>query len=71
MATTTKKKTVILRALRTASAVAVAGFVGWLSGPDVTELLGAQNAVLLAAVATPLLVALEKALRYGKDPGES
>lgn len=66
-----KKRTIILRALRTAGATAIAGLIGWLAGPDVAELVGTEQAVLLAAVLTPLLAAAEKYLRYGSDPGET
>lgn len=66
-----KTKTILLRFLRVGAAGVVAYVIAWLAGPDVTELLGAERAVLLAAVLTPLLAALEKALRYGADPGEA
>jgi hypothetical protein len=37
----------------------------------VSEIIGnGEYAVLLAAVLTPIFAALEKAIRYGNDPGE-
>lgn len=72
MAATSKRKTVLLRLVRTAGATLVAFVIAWLAGPDVADVVGStQNAVLLAAVLTPLLAAAEKALRYGGDPGET
>lgn len=69
---TSKRKTVLLRAVRSAAAVSISGFIAWLAGPDVADLIGStSNAVLLAAVLTPILTAAEKALRYGNDPGEA
>lgn len=67
-----KRKTVLLRALRVAGAGAVAWLIAWLAGPDVADVVGSsQNAVLLAAVLTPILAAVEKWIRFGGDPGES
>ena len=66
-----KRKTVLLRAARTAGASALAWLTAWIAGPDVSEIIGnGEYAVLLAAVLTPIFAALEKAIRYGNDPGE-
>jgi len=71
MALSDKVKTILFRAVRSAAAVAVAGIIGWLAGPDFAELVGTEYAVLVAAVLTPLLLALDKWIRYGSDPGEA
>lgn len=43
------------------AAGAVAAAIGWLSGPDVADLVGQQGSVILAAVLVPILSGLEKA----------
>lgn len=57
--------TVRLAALKRFGKVVAAGVVaaaiGFVAGPDFANVVGTQNAVLLAAVLTPVLSALEKA----------
>lgn len=62
MNTPSKREQAILRLLKVAAAGAVAVVVGWLAGPNVADVVGTQNAVLVAAVLTPLFSALEKFL---------
>lgn len=57
-----KRKQALLRFVKIAVAAAVAAAIGWLAGPNVADVVGTQNAVLVAAVLTPLLSALEKFL---------
>ena len=70
MSAPSKMKVILMRALRTGIAIAISGVIAWLAGPEVADLVGTERAVLLAAVLTPMLVATEKWLRYGSDPGE-
>ena len=49
------------RFLKVVAAGAVAAAIGWLSGPDVADLVGQQGAVILAAILVPILSGLEKA----------
>jgi hypothetical protein len=49
------------RLAKVAAAGLVAAVIGWLSGPDVADLVGEQGAVIIAAVLVPILSGLEKA----------
>ena len=71
MTLTTKWKTVILRGIRSAAAVAVASLAAYVTGPEVTALIPAGYQFLVVGAVVPSLLALEKWLRYGGDPGES
>lgn len=51
------------RLARAVGATAIAALIGFLTGPEVAELIPAQYAVLVSAVLMPLLLAAEKALR--------
>lgn len=70
MALSPKVVTVLKRSARALGAVLVGFLVAWLAGPDVTELVGSDTQALVVAVVTPLLLAADKWLRYGSDPGE-
>ena len=62
-------KAVLLRAARSAAAVAVAALAGWLAGPDVTSIVGSTGALVISGVAIPALLTLDKWLR-GPDGAE-
>lgn len=67
-----KKKTVLLRFARTMGATMLGLLAAWLSGPDGLSLVKdpvAQS--FIVAVIVPTLVAANKAIRYGSEPGES
>lgn len=67
---TNKRKTVLMRGLRSLAAVVVAGIAGWLVGPEAVDVVGAQTQGILVAVLVPALLMLDKYLRYGADSGE-
>ena len=67
---TLKRKTILLRLLRTAGAAVVAWALNWLASGGLVDFIPAGNAALVVVVLTPILTALEKYLRYGSDPGE-
>ena len=64
---TQKRKTIALRFIRSLAAVVVTSLAAWLAGPDAAELVGAQVQGLIIAFGVPMLVALDKWLRYGQD----
>lgn len=57
------RKRILRRLARAAAATVIGGLVGFLSGPDVVELIPAPYNALLSAVLIPLLMAADKALR--------
>jgi hypothetical protein len=67
---TAKTKTVLLRFARTLGALGVAALITWVSSPDVLSIVPSGYQWVVLAVVTPALVAAEKWLRYGADPGE-
>jgi len=67
---TSKIQTVVLRGARAAAAVAVASVAAYVTGPEVTALIPGGYQFLVVGAAVPALLALEKWLRYGSDPGE-
>lgn len=67
---TARRKTALLRGIRAVAAVAVASVVAYLSGPHGTELVSASQAHLIQACVIPVLLAVDKFLRYGSDEGE-
>jgi hypothetical protein len=67
-----RRKTVLMRALRTAGATFIGFLAAWLAGPEAADLVESEQAqTLIAMVVVPTLVALDKMLRYGSDAGES
>lgn len=60
---TASRQRILRRLLRSAAATAIAGLVGFLSGPDMVELIPAPYNALAAAVLIPLLMAADKAMR--------
>lgn len=68
---TSKQKTLTLRMARTLAATLMGLLAAWVSGPEVLNLVdgaAAQSFVLMVVV--PMLTSLDKALRWGNDPGE-
>ena len=59
---TLKLKQAGLRLLKVVGAAVMAGLIAFLSGPDVANVFGDQMALLLVAVLTPVLSAVEKYL---------
>lgn len=57
-----KAKAALIRFAKVLAAGAVASTLAFIAGPDLVNVVGTTNAVLLAAVLTPILSALEKAL---------
>jgi hypothetical protein len=53
----------VKRGLRTFGALAIAFVLSYIAGPDGADLLGDNQAVFVAVV-TPLLTAVDKAIRY-------
>jgi len=68
---TNKTKTVLLRFARVTTATAVASIAGFIAGPDVLSWVPGGYQFLVTGALVPALVAFEKRLRYGSDPGES
>lgn len=66
-----KRMTVLLRFMRTLGA-SILGFIAvWAAGPDALSLVtDPLHQTILLSVVVPMLVAAEKALRYGDDQGE-
>lgn len=60
---TSSRKRILRRLARSAAATVIAGLVGFLSGPDVVELIPGPYNALAAAVLIPLLMAADKAVR--------
>ncbi len=60
---TSSRKRILTRLVRSAAATAIAGAVGFLSGPDVAEIVPAPYNALLSAVLLPLFMAADKWLR--------
>lgn len=48
------------RLVKVAAAGAIAAAVGWIASPELAGVVGTQNAVIIAAVLTPILSGLEK-----------
>ena len=48
------------RLVKVAIAAVLAAIVGWFASPEFADVVGTQNAVLLAALLTPILSGLEK-----------
>lgn len=67
---THRQKTVLLRFGRTLAAAVVAAVVAWLASPEVADVIPKAYIPLVTVALTPMLTALEKSLRYGKEPGE-
>lgn len=65
-----KFKTVLLRFVRGVGGVAVAFSASYVVSEDVLGLVPDQYDWLFIGVLAPALIALEKYLRYGSDPGE-
>ena len=68
---THKNRTVLLRFARTMGATVLGLLAAWISGPNGLSLV--KDPVMqsfIVAVVAPTLVAANKALRYGSDPGE-
>ncbi len=66
-----KTKTVLLRVLRALGATVIASVAAFLAGPDVAEIVPGGYQFLVTGITVPLLLGLEKYLRYGGDPGEA
>lgn len=66
----TKAKTVLIRGLRIVAFTVVGAVIGYLSGPEVSDLVPAGYQFLITGAVIPALAALDKYLRYGNDPGE-
>lgn len=60
---TESRKRILRRLARTAAATAVAAAIGFVSGPDMVELVPAPYNALVSAVLIPLFMAADKALR--------
>lgn len=68
---TTKTKTVLLRAARSLGAVAAAFTLKEVASPDILNIVGSHNSWIITVAVVPGLLAAEKWLRYGSDPGET
>ena len=62
---TENTKTVLLRFVRSSAAVALAGLIGFIASPAALDIVGDKYAVLITAVAIPVLTAADKWLRGG------
>lgn len=60
MADNTKRYDALARFGKVLAAGALASAIAWVAGPDFANVVGTTNAVLLAAVLTPILSAAEK-----------
>lgn len=67
---TAKTKVVLLRLARSAAAAGVGVLAGFVAGPDIAGIVGEGNMWIVTGVVTPALIALDKFVRYGNDPGE-
>lgn len=68
---THKRKTVLLRLVRTLAATLAGLLAAWLSGPEALGLISdPASQSFVVAVVVPTLVAIDKMLRYGSDDGE-
>ena len=63
-------KTVLLRLSRVATASAIGAASSYILSPAVLDYIPTQFSTLLVATLPALVVAAEKWLRYGSDPGE-
>ena len=57
------RRRILRRLIRSAAATAIAGAIGFLSGPDAAALIPAPYNALASAALIPLLMAADKALR--------
>src|SRR5688572_7412653 len=72
MALNKKQMVVIKRGLRALGAVVISAVLTWLAGPEAADLVsGFEQQALVLAVLTSLLQMVDKALRYGSEPGEN
>lgn len=68
---THKRKTVLLRWLRTLGATITANMLLVVSNPDALQAMQEDwHAFVIANLLIPTLTAMEKYLRYGAEPGE-
>lgn len=67
---TEKTKTVVLRFVRGTAALVVAALAAWVVSPDVLDIVPDAYDWIVVGVVAPGLLAIDKALRYGSDPGE-
>ena len=56
-----KLELALRRFAKVAAAALLAALVGWLASPDVADIVGTQNAVLISGILVPILSGLEKA----------
>lgn len=69
--TPTKRGTIAMRFARTLAATVIGFAATWLAGPDAAALItDPTQQALLAGILVPMLVALDKSLRYGTEKGE-
>ena len=66
-----KRATVLKRFARTLGATVLSVVAAWMVGPEALDLVDnpAMQAVIVGVLA-PMIVAAEKALRFGEAPGE-
>lgn len=65
-----KRKTVLLRFARTLTATAFAGVISLLASPEALDWVTRDQALVINFVLIPVLTSMEKAFRYGTEPGE-
>lgn len=56
----TKLNLALRRFVKVVGAAVVAALIGWLASPDVADLVGAEQAKIIALVLIPILSGLEK-----------
>jgi len=66
-----KTKTILFRFGRALGATLVAALAAFLVGPEAAGLVPSGLQFVITTFLVPVLLAGEKALRYGGDPGES
>ena len=64
---TAKRKTILMRFVRSGAAMLVSFLAAWVAGPDAADLVGTDMQTFIVAVGVPFLVSLDKNLRYGRD----
>lgn len=67
---TKKTKTVLLRFARATAALVVGAVAGFIVGPEALEIVPDPYDTLVTMTVAPALLAAEKWLRFGRDPGE-
>ena len=67
----TKRATVLKRFARTLGATILSVIAAWAVGPEALDMVdNAAAQALIVGVLAPMIVAVEKSLRFGEEPGE-